>query len=289
MKTLLYFLITTIIQFTTPSIYVYAKLATIHLDQQKNCLTSPVYEYYFHPQNHLLIKKLYYLNKLIIDEGQLLLHLNLKNFFTLNIDEDDIKSTVNSINLATTQVKEDISFFYQLLFFKIPLKMDTSLTFSPRQAHLPMKISAPATAEKYLHVGSGILYSWNDHKQLLNFISPSSSSSQVAIADADPQLIKKGTSELAKIGKKNCDNSSAICTFTLQAKVDEQTSAEVTVTIPVAIVEQGFFPLLVRDTQKFQQELFGITRPAASRMGMYFEASGLQKGDFIIDYWITLK
>lgn len=310
----------------------------ISLDLEKKVVSSPFYEYYFHPKNHLLIQKFYYIDNivkvkrnsnlqapitktistftpnkyLLIKDGNVLIHLNIKNFFNLNITNQDIRSELLSVTNSSNgnnrftsdddlpntlqdphYIKEKISFYYKLLFFKLRLKMDTTLSFFTDKAHLPMTIEVPTSGPKLLNSGSGLLYCWQNEQ--IEFTNLGSTETLPLV---DPSLISKGYESLAKLGIGYCKDSN--CRFTIKAKVGQK-FFQIEVSIPEELVKRGFFPMWVKDindlTSKIKwpsacesDESNSTTRPSSSKnSALYFEVSGLEAGQYVIDYWIRIK
>ncbi|MBF0314575.1 MAG: hypothetical protein HQK50_12015 [Oligoflexia bacterium] len=246
--------------------------ADTKLYSDQGMISTPKYNYYFHPKNHLLLEKLYSLGqqqKLVVREGKLLMRLNIKNFFNMNITENDIQSKVLFVEKDSggNSITEKINFFYKFLFFKINIQMNAVIVFFEDRATITMTAIAPARADRFVKGGSGIFYHWQKQEGI-EFLSEQFPHYDEALV---ARTIGSENNDLQKVGLKFCKDTS--CVYTITSKISEQ-QVDLQFKVPRTIVERGFFPMLIQNSNK---------------MGIYFEISGLDEGSFTFESIITIR
>jgi hypothetical protein len=258
----------------------------------KQTITSPLYEYIYKPNNQLIFTSLKVSEsfagplRLATNEADLLLHLDVKNFFTLNLTNRNVNSFVESTHLAELGLVGRIQFYLRLLFFKIDLKMATMASFFTDSANIPMLVDVPVEARKHLNPGSGMLFDFIEKEARTDIRHPLSTVKKV-----DPSLIKRGYESLASQGLTACRGDH--CPYRMLGKLGTQ-SFMIDITVPRLMVEHGFFPQWVDNVAAFTKAMDWATpseatvKAGASKVGVYFEVSGLPKGRYQVDYWIRM-
>jgi len=254
-------------------------------DQRGQKLVTSFFEYNYLPTNQLLFRTL----SARMPDGRWVnagsdsdfrLRLDLKKFFTLNFTNNDVESYVEATHSGNVGVVGMINFYLRLMMFKIDLKMATIAGFYERSANIPMIVDVPMPANKHLNNGSGMTYTYKLDQTKIN-----PTGYPLSIPESNAELIKKGPSELAKIGLGNCSGEK--CVYRLAGAVDTEKFV-LDMDIPRTAVENGFFPLYVADVPKFKESMgWKVNKEEdEGRIGFYFENSGLPKGRFQMDYWI---
>lgn len=265
----------------------------VALDQEQRRIRSPLFDYTYLASNQLLFSRLQLRgreDKILFnggDDADILLHLDVKNFFTLNLTNANVQSFVEHTSAGSIGLVERLQFFLKLLVFKIDLKMATTASFFTDAAHLPMVMDIPLEPSEHLNPGSGMLFNWlpKDARLL-----PHAAASTAVIAEAG--RLAQGPGALAKDGLKACKSGQDTCTYTLAGSIGSGAAARaffIDMVVPRALVAKGFYPLYVEDVARFKREAAWDEEDSDfGRIAMYFEVSGLPKGQHKMDYWIRL-
>lgn len=249
-------------------------------------LESQVYRYRFNPQNYMQFDEISFKNAtgawdLVAKDSRMVIRSDVKNFFTMSFDTDDIVSRLEESRLGPVGDLARLSFFLKILFFKIKMSLSTDVGFYADSGHIPMMVSLPVNSYEYLHPRSGILYSW----ELTPFAK--TGAKEVHMPLLDVELVKKGFKDLAKAGLKFCNGWD--CNYKYNVDLGERRLA-MDLAIRKSLVEKGFFPIFVEDVEAYREAMGWevAKQPAGTRMGMYFEVSGLPKGGHPWDFWLRL-
>ena len=256
-------------------------------------IETPVYAYDYLPNNQLIFDKL-----VVRDDGKsyaggsaadVLLHLDPKNFFTVELTNQNVQSFVEASRLGPVGLVGRIQFYMKVLFFKIDLHMATTASWFVDSANLPMVMDVPVDATDRLNLASGMLFNWLPDDARMLAVS-NATTTPVAV----PATILKGNSSLADVGLKNCRGDT--CFFRSEGRIGagEGRPFFIDMTVPRSLVAKGFFPSFVGDLAAFRKNVGWDgtdDEPDESdkgRVAMYFETSGLAKGRYKMDYWIRL-
>jgi hypothetical protein len=217
----------------------------------------------------------------VASNSELLIRADVKNFFNMNFDSDEIESELENKRLGPVGHMARLTFYLRVLIFKIRMSLSTDVGFYEDSGHIPMMVTLPVNAYDYLHPASGILYSWE----------PSALTSQslktINMPRLDPVEVKKGYVNLAKNGKKYCKGS--VCGYSYTVNLTDR-RLSMDFRIPRSIVEKGFFPHYVENVEKFREQMGWKLdkKKAQSRIGIYFEVTGLPEGGHPWDFWLRL-
>lgn len=265
----------------------------VALDTKSLKINSGLFDYTYQPNNHLIFNKLTVRDLKsgkLFDGGSdadILLRLDPKLFFTLNLTNDNVQSFVEHTNVGPVGLVERIQFYLRVMLFKIDLKMATTASFFADSANLPMVMDIPLDPVEHLNAGSGMLFNWAPNEARLK---PNGARSTTPAADA--RLIAKGGAGLAAVGLKNCKGGPT-CSFLMEGAVGQGEAARpffIEMAVPKTLVAKGFFPMHVEDVAAFKTAAaWDEPEPQdKGRVAMYFEVSGAPKGQHMMDYWIRL-
>ena len=275
------------------------RLSQVTFDTKQKTVESENYRYLFSTVNHMLFRKIiFYVNSenAAIKEqdtagnSDMLIRADVKKFFTLSFGKSDVESELENYMLGPIALSAKVSFFLKILFFRIRLKLSTDVSFFPDAANIPMMVTIPVDAYKYLNAKSGILYSWEMEPGIAPIIRPD------FISILDESLVEKGSQELSKIGLSRCIRD--FCFYRVEFNAWGRLMA-MNFSLPKYLVEKGFFPLYVPNVEKsaermgwtdFERESALLAKPPfkSQRIGLYFETSGLPEGNHPWDFWMTL-
>lgn len=253
-------------------------------EPDSNRLQSDAFVYEFSPENYMQfeqisLKRLGQMPNDIAEDSRLYIHANIRNFFTMTFDSDDIESKLKAYRTGSISNLAQLSFYLRVLFFRINMNLSTDVGFFAKSAHIPMMIHLPIDSTAYLNAGSGILYSWR--------LAPGATSDAVFMPMFEIQKIKQGWSSLATLSKNFCVNGK--CFFRHVLRLNEQ-KLSMELQFDENIVARGFFPLFVSDVNSFKDEM-GWKLDFADkerRVGFYFETSGLKSGEYPWEFWLRL-
>ncbi len=243
------------------------------------------YTYEYQPTNQLLFRTL----KASLQNGtetiaghnsDFKLRLNFKRFFTMNFGNDDVESYVEASHIGDVGAVTLVNFYIKALIFKVDLKMATMASFYQDSAHIPMIVDVPMAAENHLNKGSGLLYTFKPVDATFD-LSPGASTVSRFIPEINPPLPE----QVAQSGETHCSDTS--CFYRLKGKVADR-SFSVDIDLPRAAVRRGFYPKLVTDVAAFKQTMGwgSSSRDDKDLIGFYYENSALEKGRFLMSYWI---
>ena len=259
----------------------------LKFEPKSHLLASPTYRYHFNSDNYMQFDKIEFARPLgwieAARDSRLLIHADVKKFIDMNFDSEDIESKLEVSRLGPVANLARVSFYLRILFFRIDLSLSTDVGFFENSGHIPMMINIPVDAADYLNAGSGVLYNWLPGVAAVQ--------SEVDMPIFEPELIGKGWQELSKVGHRWCSGDH--CNFRYTAQVGER-SFSMSFKVKRTLVDRGFFPFFVADVEGSRQAMDWPSQgPKATpdlpkRIGLYFEVSGLPKGEYPWDFWLRL-
>ncbi|NRA45697.1 MAG: hypothetical protein HRU09_12140 [Oligoflexales bacterium] len=268
----------------------------VFYNPDKHFLGSNEYTYFFNPENYLLFDKVLISQKnaktLSSLNSNITILSDIKNFFTLVFDSDNIESQLENTINGPLGINGSVSFFVRVLFLKLRLSLSTDVSFYRRSAHIPMVLYLPVDATSYLNHGSGIIYNW----QLSDSFKKKPTYIQM------PRFNKflfsrlmNNNKDFRKFGLPYCKGSK-YCYFSY--KVGKDNPFIMQFTILKDLVNAGFFPVYVADVSQFEQLMnWGLAddlespeekMELARESGFYFSTSGLSEGNHAWDFWMQL-
>ncbi len=250
--------------------------------KEHSMLESFSYQYFFDDENKMLFDLLRVKDgveySLVASDSNLKIFADIKRFFSLTFDKDQIKSNLESYNLRALGGVARISFYLKILFFKIDLKLKTDLSFFESSAHIPMTMHLPISGRERLNHRSGMVYSWQT--PALNILQPHMPNYGFAskAIDSSKEVIEKYCLNLRE------------CSFEVKIK-NKTKNLKMMMHIPVSLVRQGFYPQYMEDVRKipkasgFKFDGVGL-KTAAKHPGIFFRTSYLEKGSHDWDLWL---
>ncbi len=257
---------------------IFSQISPVKFDAKNGVILAPQYEYEFNPKNHLLFRNIAIgrgeQKKSFMSDSYVSIRSDFKNFFTLNFDDTDIISQLESYREGPLGVVAQVSFYLKILFFKIRLQLTNDVNFFIDSAFLPATTTLPANAFDYLHPKSGIIYGWKKLRGDLKIDMPI----------LDPKEIENGISSLQKIGLSYCRGSH--CPYQV-ALNDGDESLIFETDFPRELVSFGFFPFFFSNAQSMKEKM-GWKKIPDDYYGFYYETSQMPKGQHLYDLWIRL-
>jgi len=260
----------------------------VRIDPVIHKITAPRFEYDYQPNNQLMYKNMVAKGKhpfqptLAVANSDVNIHLDIRRFFTMNFNNNNVESYVRNKSSGPVGIVGSIDFFLRLLFFKIDLKMATTIGFYEDSGHIPTLVDVPRDAPKMLNPGSGILYLWTTKAAIFDQSKPENTMPII-----QPKAVLSGWENHAKTGLTYCDGEE--CVFRLRGNVVGE-SFGLDVNIARSEVERGFFPTWVPNVAKFKKEMKWDSNPkdGPDVVGVYFENAGLLKGQYKLDQWLRI-
>lgn len=259
-----------------------------HLEGKRQ-IGSSLFDYVYQPNNQLVFDQL---NVRVPGQAKpvvgargadILLHLDVKNFLTLEFTNDNVQSFVESSHKGDVGMVGLINFYLKVLFFKIDLHMATTASWYQDAANLPMLIDVPVDAPSKLNAGSGMLFNWLPADSQVFANDPRST-----VPHADPATILKGWQAHAARGLAKCSGDP--CMYRLVGAIGSE-AFTIDMIVPRDLVSKGFYPSWSGDLSALKVgngwESEGDDADKG-RVAMYFETSGLPKGKYKMDYWIRM-
>ena len=268
----------------------------VFYNPDKHYLGSNEYTYFFNPDNYLLFDKVLIRQKnskeISSINSNITIMSDVKNFFTLIFDSDNIESQLESTINGPLGINGSVSFFVRVLFLKLKLSLSTDVSFYRRSAHIPMVLYLPVDATAYLNHGSGIIYNW----QLSDTFKKQPTYVQMPRFDKFLfSRLMKNHKEYRKFGLPYC-RGGKYCYFSY--KVGKEHPFIMQFTILKDLVNAGFFPVYVGDVNQFDKLMsWGLSDDLeapeeklklAMQSGFYFSTSGLSEGNHAWDFWMQL-
>lgn len=251
-------------------------------------IAGPRFEYDYYPNNQLLYRSLIakgpQQSDVAAESADVNIHMDIRRFFTMNFTNKNVESYVMASRSGEVGTTGSINFFLRMLFFKIDLKMATTVGFFEDSGHIPTMIDVPRDAPKMLNPGSGLLYLWTTKAASFDQSNPSQT-----MPFAKPESILAGWENHAQNGLVYCKQDKDICNFRLRGSVIGQKFG-LDINIPKHLVARGFYPVWVPDVATFKKDMKWNSSPsdAPGVVGVYFENGGLLKGQYKLDQWLRI-
>ena len=236
----------------------------IRFEPESRRITTDVYDYLPSTSNPFVFQRINFGGQTAVDSGGLDLYFKPKNFFDIHLDETDLTGHVKQTAVESGSVLLDMNFLLRFLFFKIDVDVSTAALFRREQATMPLIFKVPLDSRRILIPGSGALYSWHERT--------------AKITDS----------------AKACNVTACYFSFSgdlpTAAGSAVQRRFKVQMEVPQNLVAQGFAPELIHDHRDLAATKgWPVVRESNTpRTGIYFEVSGLGKGQYQITYNIGL-
>ena len=255
--------------------------------QGNRLVNTTMYRYKYFANNQLMYENLYIKDPwkkekyLAAKQSNLFLHIDPKPWFSMSFDNNDVRSISRQSFEGDVGFVSNIRFFLKLLFFKIDLKMDTSVAYYGDSALIPMKIDVPVKSKKMLNPGSAVSFIWQPGEAKFDLAQ-----STMPVANAETAL--KGWQSNAKKGLEICAGKE-MCNYRLEGKV-KQFPFFLDVYVPQNMVAEGFYPQFINGVPAFKKKMDWKLddKEPEDTIGLYFDNSGLTKGIHKISQWIRV-
>ncbi|MFK7872316.1 MAG: hypothetical protein AB8C84_03975 [Oligoflexales bacterium] len=247
----------------------------VSYNTERSFIQTPHYTYQFDPLNQMLFQDIAIGGESIVKNADLMIRADFKKFFTFHFRREHIQSNIHQQQSWFSGLATQINFFLKILFFKIELALSSDLFFYPDSGHIPMVLMLPAHAKNYVHPGSGLLYSWENAHQDLNW--------SYSMPKIQEQLFPK-KEQIQQVVKESCKNN--LCIFSLTGSFKNKQFV-MHFHLPKYLVEGGFYPTFVPNLQNWGQHFPDYKE--TPRTGVYFEASQILKGRHTWNFWIQLN
>lgn len=259
----------------------------VDFDAKQNLLKSATYKYVFNAANYMQFDSIHFLTEKgafdqVGKDSRLLIKADVKKFFTMNFDSDEIESHLEASRLGPVGDLARLSFFLKILLFKIKMSLSTDVAFYTDAGHIPMMVNIPVNAYEYLNPASGILYTW--------IPAPQGKDSNIDMPILDEKLVHQGWEQLKSKGATYCKEGVRHSCYYKYGYMLGSRKLEMDFEIEKKIVDRGFFPFFVDDVAKHKEAMgWDIEIPAGERrVGLYFEVSGLPEGGHPWEFWLRL-
>ncbi len=254
-------------------------------------IESPGFRYQMNRGNQMLFDRLEAsaVNgpmEVFLEDGNFDIRADFKNFFSMHFTSGNVGSKIVGSRNGTASALARLNFELNVLFLQLDLQLNTDLLFFRDSVFLPMIMKIPRDAWKYVHPGSGVLYSW--------FPAPGTKAVEGWI-DMPRRTIFESKDDVKarsrEVMARHCQ-SDGICRF--RAAVGRGPDNRIVVMeliVPQSQVQGGFFPQYVSDAVSEVGELgwsWTGSKSKRRREGLYFELSQLAKGEHGFDIWLRL-
>ncbi len=272
-----------------------AEPSMVHFDSKGLSVRSPSFRYQMNRSNQMLFDRLEAAGasgpmELFLEDGNFDIRADFKNFFNMHFTADNVGSKVVAERNGAAASVARLSFDLKMLFLKLDLQLNTDLLFFHDAVFLPMIMKIPRDAWKYVHPGSGVLYSWfSADKTMLQESWTEMPRRRLFKTKGDVRLEAMQVAPRYCMADGNCRFRAAV------GRGAENKIVVMEVVIARNMVESGFFPQYVADARPEVRELgwdWGAggddAKSRRRREGLYFELSGLGKGDHGFEIWVRL-
>ncbi len=236
------------------------------------------YVYDLNKANYMLFHAIYANDKKgnfikVIENSNLHIKGDVKNFLNLRFGSNDIKSTLEAHEKSSMGIFARIDFFLHVLFFKVKLKLLTDISFYNTSAHIPMRVSLPVNGYDYLNMGSRLYYYWQLSKD-----KPWKFRAKMPVHGLN---VKK-----SEVLKKYCNRY--YCHFRLDIYHGD-ISLQLHFNINRRVVDKlDFYPTMV-DNRELTKDRVVRSTDGKDHLGVYFEGSRLPKGSHPWDFWMKVN
>ncbi len=287
-----------VVELKSPEGYAYLMACTSNLSGKAN-FDSPVdfdaearrvstsyYRYNYSEKNHLVFDKIElsdfkkHIFQEVAKNSDLLIASDIKNFFTLYFDTSDIDAQIQKKRFGPMGLMGGLQFYLKIMLFRLELALMPEVNFFEDSLFMPMSMTLPVNAPRYLRRGSGIYYTWEPGKDV-EWLLEESRIDELDLDHLDPY----GKVPLAKGQEKFCQKN--MCRYSLVGRLNKRLFS-LNFAINRKAADWGFFPRLFRESAPVETKLKkSLSKYQASgRMGVYFETARLPKGTHTWDFWI---
>jgi len=263
----------------------------VRFESQRLLVVSPLFKYQMSQSNQMLFDRLEVATRdesltPYLENGSFDIRADFRNFLNLHFTADNVGSKVKASFNGIGSAIAKLSFDLKLLFFNLDMHLNTDVLFFQRSVFLPMIMKIPRDAWKYVNPGSGVLYSWYPVEGIVQV--PSWAFIPARTPFKSRQDLRAIAADIAArhcLGDGKCRFRAAVG----RGEGDRNVSMEVVVNR--SMVEAGFFPQYVADARTEVSE-FGWSwkNPGSARRreGLFFELSGLSRGEHGFEIWIRV-
>lgn len=256
-----------------------------HIEAQRTVFSDD-YRYRYTASNHLVFEQIEVASQSgegmipVARDSDLLIVGDVKKFFTLYFDSSDINAEIVHQRQGPMGLMGGMEFFLRILAFKINMQLLPEVNFFEDSLFMPMTMTLPVNAAKYLRRGSGIYYSWAPEKD----VEWQWDKSELDDLDLE-SLNPKGTGPLSTPSPKHCN--ARFCHYTIVGKAKDRPFV-MNFKIARKAADLGFFPQLIRDVPAAEKTIdHRLGRfPGEGRIAIYFETARLPEGNHTWDFWI---
>lgn len=249
-------------------------------------VASSHYRYRYSSKNHLVFEDIQLSERgkkdyvSVARQSDLLIVGDVKNFFTLTFDSDDIEAMIKHKRNGPLGFMAGLEFYLRILAFRINMELLPEANFFEDALFMPMSMTLPVNAAKYLRRGSGIYYSWFTEKDA-QWDWQDSQIDELDLKQLDPN----GKGPFAQPNPRHCN--SRYCSYRLEGTLRNRRFV-MNFVIARKAADLGFFPQLIRDVDAVEKQLERkISRfPPTGRTAIYFETARLPEGTHTWDFWI---
>ncbi|WP_324964882.1 hypothetical protein [Oligoflexus sp.] len=258
----------------------------VTLNEKQRMVTAKYYKYNYSERNHLVFDNIHLADPAfqnfypVASQSDLFIVGDVKNFFTLHFDSDDIDAFINHKRSGQLGLMGGLKFYLRILYFKIKMSLMPEVNFFDDSVFMPMILTLPVDAKKYLRRGSGIYYTWLGDKDT-EWLWDQSELENLDLAVLDPLF--NGASRMPS--EKYCNRSK--CRYKILGRNHGRLFA-LHFEISRKAAELGFFPRLIRDMPAVEKMIkHPVSQyPAQNRIGVYFETAQMPEGEHTWDFWI---
>lgn len=225
--------------------------------------------------------------EVFLEDGNFDIRADFKNFFGMHFTSGNVGSRVVANRGGLASALARLSFDLKVLFLKLDLQLNTDLLFFRDAVFLPMIMKIPRDAWKYVHPGSGVLYSW--------FPAPGTTAVEGWIDMPRRRIFKAKDDvkvESRRVAERYCQPD-GLCRFRAAVgRGPENRIVVMELIVARGLVNAGFFPQYVSNAVSEAGELgwsWAGSETKRRREGIYFELSQLPKGEHGFDIWLRLK
>jgi|GEM_PF-4102427 len=239
----------------------------VRLDLARRRLWSDTLEYVYDKDNHMLLDRFGLRTKSSAQDHEALLvgseiHLYGKPnyFFPMHFTSDDIASSLGAYLQKPLGTSGRLSFFLDVLFFKVKLDLTSTVTLFRDAVHVPVVMTLPISGTS-LREGSGMFYGFRA---------------------ASPALLAAVQTSMPRLGSSRAPpRKGAPSSFFLAHK---GSCVAVSIDEPPEFDTLGFHPQMA-----YPGDLASIEFPkVAADFGVFYDITKLRKGRYRFDVWFRV-
>jgi hypothetical protein len=256
----------------------------VSYDLKEGVLESTRYQYRFKPSNHMLFDSVKIKSSKngeieVAKDADLLIRADVKKFFNMQFDTSDIESKMKSSRGENVGAFANVGFYLNILFFKIAMDLTTDVMFFRNSSYIPMVLTTPVDAKKYLNHKSGVLYSFELPEK-------------IKVSQSMQMPVLSGEYASAEVGLPYCKDSSCLFQVRFEHEHAREESLVMELILSRELVSQGMFPQFVQDVSSVAHSMEWELKKEhlqKKRVGFYMEISGLSQGGHPWDFWLDFK